>query len=76
MSVTELIEKLKTMPPEALVVAESYETGFDSIKKVNLLAVEINSQKNLWDRQYIDSDNPEALQVIFIDAETKNNHHE
>jgi hypothetical protein len=35
MTVLELIHQLQIMPPDALVVAEGYEDGYDSIHKKN-----------------------------------------
>ena len=36
MTVFELIHQLQTMPPDALVVSEGYEDGYDSIKEVSV----------------------------------------
>lgn len=35
MTVLELIHQLQTMPPEALVVSEGHEDGYDSNKEVS-----------------------------------------
>jgi len=71
MTVTELIQILQTMSPDAVVVTEGYETGFESIKKVELLKVELNDAQNWWDGKFEKSNNPDAIEVVFINAETK-----
>ena len=47
MTTTELIEKLKTMPPDALVVTEGYEEGYDSVKSVSEITL-IEAEKKEW----------------------------
>jgi hypothetical protein len=47
MTVSELIQHLQTMPPDALVVSEGYEDGYDSIKEISVIAVEENPQKKM-----------------------------
>ena len=71
MTVAELIEKLKTFPQDALVVTEGYEDGYDTFKKISLIAIEINPKKDWWVGQYMDSENPNAQQAVFLDAQTK-----
>ena len=71
MTVTELIHQLQKMPQDALVVTEGYETGFEPIKKVELLKVEDNISRQWWDGKYEKSDKPDALQVVFLNAGTK-----
>jgi hypothetical protein len=71
MTVSELIDKLQTMPPDALVVSEGYEDGYDSIKEVSVIAVEENQQKKWYLGKYIDSSNDDAFQVVFLNACSK-----
>ena len=72
MDVLELIEILKTYPPKTLVVGEGYENGYSPIKKVQLISVEENKNKEWWDGKYLESENNNtATQVVFLDAETK-----
>lgn len=71
MTVAELIEKLKTFPQDALVVTEGYEDGYDTFKKISLIAIEINPKKDWWVGQYMDSENPNVQQAVFLDAQTK-----
>jgi hypothetical protein len=71
MTVSELIHHLQTMPPDALVVFEGYEDGYDSVKQVTVIAVEENPQKKWYLGKYIDSRKPGGLQVVFLNAESK-----
>lgn len=70
MTVSELIQQLQTLPPNALVVTEGYETGYEPVKKVQVLPVDENSSQNWWDGKYEKSENPDALQVVFLNANT------
>ena len=72
MIVQQLIEILKTYPADALVVTEGYEDGYESIKKVALIQVEENKDKEWWNGRYNKVNNG-GLEVVFWDAETKNN---
>ena len=73
MTVKELIEKLKSFPPDALVVTEGYEEGYDTIKKASTLKVEENPQKKWYVGEYTDSDKPNAIQVVYLYAAIKDN---
>ncbi|MEO6281902.1 MAG: hypothetical protein ABIN80_19935 [Dyadobacter sp.] len=59
------------MPQDAIVVTEGYEDGFDIIRKVSLMKVEENPEKRWWVGKYIDSEKAEAVEVVFLNAETK-----
>jgi len=72
MTVAELIEKLKLMPQNALVVSEGYETGYEPVKKVEILNVVKNCSQEWWDGEYEKSeDSHKGLNVVFLNAETK-----
>lgn len=71
MIVSELIEKLQTLPPDALVVGEGYEDGYDTIKRVSVITVEENPQQEWYLGQYIASKNENAQQVVFLNADSK-----
>lgn len=45
MTVLELIHQLQTLPPDALVVSEGYEDGYDSIKEVSVVEVVENTDE-------------------------------
>jgi hypothetical protein len=71
MTVAELIEKLKQMPQKALVITEGYEDGYDTIKKISIISVEENPQKEWYLGKYIDSKKSDAQKAVFLNAETK-----
>ena len=72
MRVAELIEKLKLLPQDALVVTEGYETGYEAVKKVELINVIGNHSHEWWDGEYEKSEGPDTLEVVFLDSGTKN----
>lgn len=71
MTVSELIQQLKNFPPDALVVTEGYEDGYNTIKKTSVIALEESPNKKWYVGQYTDSQNSEAMQAVFLNAETK-----
>lgn len=71
MTVLELILQLQTMPPDALVVSEGYEDGYDTIKEVSIIEVEENPNKKWYLGKYIDSRKPGGLQIVFLNAQSK-----
>ncbi len=71
MTVKELINLLETMPQDVLVVTEGYEDGYDTVKKVSIIGVEENPQKNWWDGKYIESEKQESRSVVLLYAGTK-----
>lgn len=71
MTVSQLIQKLQTLPPDALVITEGYEDGYDMIKKVSLIPVKENPKKEWYLGKYIDSEEAETIEAVFLNAETK-----
>jgi len=71
MTVVQLIQILQTMPQDAMVVTEGYETGYDSIKKVEFINVEEKPDYKWYEGRYDDSDKPDAMQVVFLNALNK-----
>ena len=69
MTVAELIEKLKTMPQEAMVVADAYEEGYDAIKKLKQIKVAEMAMKDWYYGFYDDSKEPDAIEVVYLDVE-------
>lgn len=61
MTVSEPIIKLQTLQLIALVVNEIYDT----IKRVSLIEVEINLEKEWCVGKYIDKKKVDAQQVVF-----------
>lgn len=73
MTVSQLIQILQTFPQDALVITEGYEDGYDTIKKVLLIPVEENPEKEWYLGKYTDSEAAAAIQAVFLNAETKAN---
>ncbi len=71
MTVSQLIQKLQTLPPDALVITEGYEDGYDTIKNVSLIPVKENPEKEWYLGKYTDSEETKAMQAVFLNAETK-----
>jgi|WetSurMetagenome_2_1015567.scaffolds.fasta_scaffold192517_3 hypothetical protein len=68
MRVEELIEKLKLLPQDALVVAEGYETGYEPVKNVELISVIENPSRDWWDGEYEKSEGSDTLEVVFLNS--------
>jgi hypothetical protein len=71
MTVSELIKQLLSLPQDAIVVTEGYETGLEPVKKVELVNVEENYSKEWWDGKYEKTEKIDALKVVFINSETR-----
>jgi hypothetical protein len=58
MTVQDLISKLQSEDPTAMVLVRGYESGFDSINKLSKVRVSKNNYKNIaenknwWDGDY------------------------
>jgi hypothetical protein len=72
MKVSELIEILKSFPKDSLVVADGYEDGYDSIKKVKVIKVKEVEVKEWYYGNYDWSTSPDGIEVVYLDAESKN----
>lgn len=71
MTVSQLIQQLQMLPPDALVITEGYEDGYDTIKNVSLIPVKENPEKEWYLGKYINSEEAETMQAVFLNAETK-----
>lgn len=52
MTAAELIERLKTLPPESIVLVEGYETGYDDIVELTVEQVVWYRNAQEWDGEY------------------------
>ncbi|HEV3157771.1 MAG TPA: hypothetical protein VGZ00_10535 [Candidatus Baltobacteraceae bacterium] len=52
MNVSELIEHLRTFPPDLPVLVEGYETGWDRIHKLRETAIVRFDKAREWDGEY------------------------
>lgn len=71
MTVSTLIQQLQTMPPDALVITEGYEEGFDTVKEVSIITVEENAQKDWYVGKYMDSNKPDAQTSCLVICRNK-----
>lgn len=71
MTVSELITQLQNLPTDALIVAEGYEDGYDTIKRVSVITVEENPKQEWYVGQYVASKKENAQQVVFLNADNK-----
>jgi len=55
----------------AIVITEGYEDGFDSVKKVSIMKVKANPDKEWWVGKYIETENSDGETVVFLNAKTK-----
>jgi len=69
MTVAELMENLKTMPPDALVVADAYEDGYDTIKKLKTVYVTERTDPEWYYGKFVHSNVETNLQVVYLDVE-------
>lgn len=52
MTVEELMDQLKTLPPETPVLVEGYETGYDDIVDIRSVEVVRYRKAQEWDGEY------------------------
>lgn len=66
MKVSELIDALKTMPTDAQVLVQGYESGYDDIVRLEERPVVKNADTNDWDGEYDDAENDSATKAVVI----------
>lgn len=68
MEVKGLIEKLKTLPADALILVQGYEDGFDDIIAVKEIRVVERPAPRTWEGQYKDAekDSKSAIAAIVV----------
>lgn len=57
LTVAELMERLREMPPELPVLVEGYETGLDAIHSLSETAVIHNTDCEDWDGEFEEPEN-------------------
>ncbi len=65
LTVKELIEKLQVLPPEAIVLVDGYETGFDAVVDTEIINIEKNVEAEWYNGIYEES-NKLAIQAIYL----------
>jgi hypothetical protein len=73
MKIKQLIEYLKKEDPEARVVVEGYERGYDEVSKISTVSIEPNPDKGdsekddkWWDGEFFFSDKKNAEIAICL----------
>jgi hypothetical protein len=71
MTIRELIERLRTLPENSIVVTEGYEEGFDSVKKVFPVKLTENTTRKWYAGKYVESMDSKGLDAVLLFAHTK-----
>lgn len=71
MTVAELIKKLQTFPADSIVVTDGYETGFEPVKKVEMIKINENHLREWWDGMYEKSESPDDMEAVYLNAEIR-----
>ncbi|MCC6550310.1 MAG: hypothetical protein IT279_09605 [Ignavibacteriaceae bacterium] len=71
MNVAELIEKLKTLPQDMTVVADSYEDGYDIVRDIKVSEVAYQTEQKWYNGQFTSSDNQTGIKVVRIISEAR-----
>jgi hypothetical protein len=72
MTIQELTEKLKTFPPDTMLVIRSYEDGCNDISDFKEVSIKLNAYKEWYYGQHGDSDDVNATKAIAITGVNKN----
>ncbi len=71
MTVSELISKLKNLPPDLKVVVRGYEDGYNEIITLKNKSIALNGVAAWWDGEYMDSDENEGIPAIELFGENR-----
>ncbi len=68
MNVKDLIDKLKTLPADALVLVQGYEDGFDAVKAIRQIKVAKKPDAREWNGEYEEAEknNKNAVSSVVI----------
>ncbi len=72
MTIQELIDKLKTFPPETLVVVKGYEDGYNDISSFEEVALQLNAHEEWYYGQHDITKDSSAVRAIALLGENKN----
>lgn len=72
MTIQELIDKLKTFPPETLVVVRGYEEGYNDISILKEISLELDANEEWYYGQHTISKDSNAPKAIVLLGENKN----
>lgn len=66
MTIKELSDSLKNLPPDLKVVVRGYENGFNEAVSVKLRNIVENSEAEWWDGRYLERDADGSLKAVEI----------
>ena len=66
MNIQELIEKLKTFPPDTMVVVRGYEEGYNDISVIKEVTLKLNAHDEWYYGQHDDSKDANAINAIEL----------
>ncbi len=72
MNASEIIEKLKTIPPNTKIVVRGYEDGYNDIIKLVPLKIELAKDPEWYYGVYFESESPEAIDACELFGENAN----
>jgi len=72
MTAAELIQQLRTYPPDTKIVIRGYEDGYNDILELRSVRIKPNENSNWYDGEYEDSKDADAIDAIDIFGENKN----
>lgn len=72
MTVAELIQQLKTLPPETKVVIRGYEDGYNDILQLKAVKIKPKVDAYWFDGEFDDSNDADAFDAVNLFGENKN----
>jgi len=72
MTASELIQQLKTLPPDTKIVIRGYEDGYNDILQLRPVKIKPKPESYWFDGEFEDSDDADAIEAIDLNGENKN----
>ena len=69
MTASELIRKIKDLPPEIKIVVRGYENGYNDIIRLKRRTIMINKDAEWYDGEYTDSKETDAISAVELFGE-------
>jgi hypothetical protein len=66
MTIQELIDKLKTFPPETMVVVKGYEDGYNDISSFEKVALQLNAHEEWYYGQHDITKDLNAVKAVAL----------
>lgn len=71
MNVAELIEKLKSLPQDMTVVADSYEDGYDIVRDIRVSEVAYQTEQKWYYGRFTSTNEQTGIKVVRIISEAR-----